>query len=486
MFELVYFWVNLLFLLLIGLGSIWYIYHISALCLVTLTIFGINFFLSRGTAKIRPLKLFPVLLTYIWAASVICMILSNSGYWQDCYSPRISPLYCTHIEYGAFFFTHLAALATALYLIVFSKLKRRIQLLLLFILFLPVSFEIIQIQWQQKSPVGELILSYLRIQLFALAAWGVMHYFRQLSAKVFRNLQKAARNNKQKRIISGVFRMMPRGLLAAVIAALMIPLVSHIKSFKNYSLYQHLPVNIINYNNTAVAVKYMLFLSTPLHLEEELTMMIARLYTFFNTRVRSTSGCNSSSPAVLWIPEPLYSQFGYEYTSFVHLTYSRKKILNEFEGLEAAVTRRCFLAGRTWNSRAEQRHSEYYPGDYSVIAIFNEHFIALPHFYKLVKDNDVYHIAVVICKNPDEDCDDMLFPVYLNVWKNRKPYIVRKLYEAKNPCHDDVVSTMTQDGIIHLELKPVKKLKKINIFDREKTSVRSGRNQTSKEAKNEK
>ena len=89
-------------------------------------------------------------------------------------------------------------------------------------------------------------------------------------------------------------------------------------------------------------------------------------------------------------------------------------------------------------------------------------------------------------KNPDEDWDDMLFPVYLNVWKNRKPYIVRELYEAKNPCHDDVVSTMTQDGIIHLELKPVKKLKKINIFDREKTSVRSGRNQTSKEAKNEK
>lgn len=125
MFELVYFGVDLLFLLLMGLGSIWYIYHISALCWVTLTIFGINFFLSRGTAKIRPLKLFPVLLTYIWAASVICMILSNSGYWQDCYSPRISPLYCTHIEYGAFFFTHLAALATALYLIVFSKLKRR-------------------------------------------------------------------------------------------------------------------------------------------------------------------------------------------------------------------------------------------------------------------------------------------------------------------------------------------------------------------------
>lgn len=433
--------------------SSWFIYHIVGLC------FAVNIIMLIKTlaVKSKKLKLFPIVLIYTWAASITGMILSSSG-WLGESAPSFLP--CSHIEYGAFFFTHLAALAVALYLIVFSRFKLRLQGVLLFTSFLPVSFEILLLQWQMKSPAGELVLSFLRIQLFAFAAWGILHYCRFFAVEAFRK----RKGFTQKKVLASLFRIIPGVLLFTAAGALFIPLFFCLKSYDNYIFLKQFFKDVTFYNQTAVAVKHLLFLSDPLHPGDELVMLMKREHTF-NTRpwpILVCPACSGSFAAQG--SDCFYKQLRDENTLFLHLTYSRKKLLDEFDGLTSANTEDSFQAGRSWDVHVHRCPFDVHSKLYSISYSINEHFISLPNFYKLVKDNDVYHIAIVMSEDPDIHSGSELFPVYLNVWKNRKLYARCKLYESEDPLHTDIRSFIRKDGIVHLDLKRIKKQIKINIF----------------------
>lgn len=447
------------------LQNYWFIWNIIGSCGILAAASIVNFILRVFRKSKLKLNCSLLILIYLWSSSCLFMMTAGIGEFSILSRKVFS---CPDIEYGAFFYTHLLSLVFIFYRITFSAIKIRWQLLLAVISCFPLAAEILTIQYEMKCPAGELVFSFFRIEAFALLAWGVGYACKHIMSAVFHKTVTVLKSNQDKKNLVFICRAFPWILGIAICLSFTVSLLPWSEALADYNRYGRYYGEVIRLNKNAAEMKYWIFLSNPFALKEELNMWKHR-EDISGKRDSPIMSCpNCSGTSTIGSSEAFYQQLNDETAIFLHLTISGKRTLCEFDGLKVNSIKSGIKASRTWLSQKHICDPDFLFGrePYAAVYSTDEHYISLLNFYKLDRDNDVYHAAVIMTVDPDIHSASTLFKVYLAVWKNRSPYAWHELYQSESSLHSDVVSHLADNGMMHLNLKPVNKWKTINIFDR--------------------